>query len=150
VDFIKTKLIMRQMLLLKNLSVFLLTILFVVPVMSQTREFSQEETKFLKDMNGFLIKVNQKKGKKLMEKFTLSLNSGYFGKMEKENIFATCNEYLQKKHALAFPHFEHYLNLLIAFQEKNIPMTNYKVLESYLFDICLTKRLLYAKQINLF
>ena len=144
-DFIKTKLTMKQLFLLKKIPVFLLIILLVIPAMSQTREFSQEGEQFVKDMNNFLTKVNQKKGKKLMEKFTLALNSDYFGRLEKENIYATCNEYLQKKHALAFPHFEHYLSLLIAFQENNIQMTNYKVLEAYLFDIMPNKKITLRK-----
>ncbi len=136
---------MRRISLLKKIPFFLLIVLFVIPAMSQTRKFSQEESHFIKDMNGFLIKVNPKKGKKLMEKFILSLNSGYFGNLEKEDIFATCNEYLQKKHALAFPHFENYLTLIIAFQEKNIPMDNYKVFESYLLEIMPNKKITLRK-----
>ena len=143
-DTIKTKITMNYS-VLKIVPFFLLTFLFTVPAVSQTRKFSQEESKFIKDMNSFLTKVNQKKGKKLMAKFTLSLNSGYYGKLEKENIFAICNEYLQKKHALAFPHFEHYLNLLINIQAQNIPMTNYKVLESFLFDIMSNKKITLRK-----
>ncbi len=131
--------------LLKIVSLILLIFLFTRHAVSQTREFSMEESQFYKDMNNFLTKVNQKEGKKLMEKLTLSFNSGYYGKLEKDNIFAFCNAYLQKKHALAFPHFENYLNLLINIQAQNMPMSNYKILESYLFDIIHDKKITLRK-----
>lgn len=130
--------------------VLFMNLLFTSSLISQTRKFAQEETQFLKDMNAFLTKVNAKKGEKIMSQFTETLNGEYYNNLEKENIFATCNEYLQKKHALAFPHFENYLKLLILFQEKNISTANYKVFESFFLNNILTNKRITLNKTNKF
>ncbi len=121
---------------------FVLGILFTnVSVFSQQlKNFSSEYSSFLGEMKDFLEAKDKKEGKDLMEIFTVVWNGNYFNDAEKKSIIQTSNELL-KKRALAIPHFQEYLQSLIAFSNTNHSKSSYENWEKGLVYMCQKKNI---------
>ncbi len=114
----------------------------------QLKNFRSDFPGYLADMKDLLEAKDKKEGKDLMEIFTLSFNGPYFNENEKKSIIQTSNELL-KKRALAFPHFQEYLQSLIAFSNNNHPKSSYENWEKGLIFLC-QKKTITLNAIDLF
>ena len=104
----------------------------------QLKNFSSDFNGYLGEMKDLLETKDKKEGKELMEKFTLIWNGSFYGNDEKKSIIQTSNELL-KKRALAFPHFQEYLQNLIAFSNANHNKNSYQNWEKGLVYMCQKK-----------
>ena len=104
----------------------------------QLKNFSNDFPGYLSDIKNLLETKNKKEGKELMEVFTIVFNGSYFNDDEKKSIIQTSNKLL-KKRAIAFPHFQEYLQSLIAFSNTNHQKTSYKNWEKGLVYMCQKK-----------
>src|SRR4051812_24997110 len=82
------------------------------------KSFAPDPVKYLQEMQGFLEETNKKEAEKIMERFTLTWNSGKISNDQKQVVYATSNGML-KKRMKAFPDFVNYLNAMMGFIESN-------------------------------
>lgn len=78
------------------------------------RNFSDDDATFLKELKNLLEKGNKKEGGETFDIFSQHWTAGLFTNEEQVAIKKNANELL-KKRARAFPHFNNYLRVLIAF-----------------------------------
>jgi len=106
----------------------------------QLKNFRSNFPGYLADMKDFLETKDKKEGKELSEIFTLTFNGTFYSESEKKNIIQTSNELL-KKRALAFPHFQEYLQSIIAFSNINHSKSSYANWDKGLVYMCQKKNI---------
>ncbi|MCF8372531.1 MAG: hypothetical protein K9H64_12955 [Bacteroidales bacterium] len=112
------------------------------------RNFSDEDEAFLKEMKNLLEKGNKKEGGETFDIFLQHWQAGLFTHEEQVAIKKNSNDLL-KKRARAFPHFNNYLRVLIAF---NMTQHDTESREKWMeaMDYMLTKRSYQLTKIDFF
>lgn len=105
------------------ISIFFSTILITNAQL--LKSFSDDDDKFIKDMNAFLSNTDKQQAKEIIDEFKEIWELNTFTKDQKKIIHTLSNRMLTKK-CRPYPHFATYLRSLIAYTKTDMNNENYE------------------------
>ena len=103
---------------------------------SQTpKEFSAEQSAYLKELSDWMIAEDKQRGKKLMEEsFIPFINAGGLSGEQLSHVYEISNLML-KKRMRAYPEFESFCNLLMSFEKANLNIDQWNVWKDIMIEL---------------
>ncbi|MEA3443844.1 MAG: hypothetical protein U9R19_03875 [Bacteroidota bacterium] len=124
---------------MKKNTLLILIILLIFPLIinaQRIRKFDDDDAKFLDELKTLLVKSKKQEGSEIFDIFYQHWTAGLFTYDEQVAIKRTANALL-KKRGQAFPHFNNYLQTLIAFNMSGQDIENrekWQEIIDYMFD----------------
>ncbi len=104
---------------------FFLAFLFVANAQLIT-SFSDDDDKFIKELNSFLSNTDKQKAKEIIEEFKIVWESDTLFTKEQKKIIHTLSNRMLKKKCRSYPHFSTFLKTLIAYTKTDMNNENYE------------------------